>query len=740
MRQLTLLLFLLLSSSLFSQSLKLSDLTLFCGKKSWDEVNNLIRAKGWEYYKSKAGDFDSYNEVVWSYDLDYYDDEAKAWLTLYTYEGLPSKIQYQLSNRKAFQSIESSISAAGFKKVSSDIFDDQVTAEYVNDKYKLTIFYSKLDDDDYYEVSSTAYIITVTKKGTIYDPDNGLKYSFRDDLTIESEYHLKDGELDGQMIEFYPDGSKKTISNWSKGKISGKIVNYDEEGNVSSEYFVANELLNGIRKDYESGILVREVNFKNDEEEGIEKTYYLNGKLKWTINFSNGKRNGIYQEYNMDGLMVRKETYVNDLLIGPFENILFDDEDKPFEIVRGNLVDDKLDGKVVVLSFKEKDTLRVQYYQNGLKSGKWLEYKNKKIAYEYGYKDDQLDGYFAQYFTSGEHVGKIVKECYYKNGSKHGTEKIHFKLFDVLGDYNEPSGSIFLPAKEVINYSNGLKNGSYYNHELEYLHSEGEYLNDMKTGYWIETETGTFWDSSTALILKGNYNMDQREGVWKGYVGDKLYIEFNCKNGRHDGPWQFYNPDGTLGTGYMLKDDKRTEIKQYSENYNFQNFNLLNEDYNSITVEHELKKNGTVQRIHYKLSNQVSFSDNDFLNYFESQTKATTESDTDLHPNKHGIYYFDNSVKQVKGVFANNVKDGNWTTYYKNQGVIQKSFFLSGNRQSETFTDANGYPFTGILTINNTKTILSIKIKDGLRNGPTIETLNGLEISKTKYKKGVLKE
>jgi antitoxin component YwqK of YwqJK toxin-antitoxin module len=740
MRQLTLLLFLLLSSSLFSQSLKLSDLILFCGKKNWDEVNNLISAKGWEYFTSQEGDFDSYNEVTWSYDRNYYNDKAKGWLTLYTYEGLPSKIQYQVFNKKGFQTIESSIGASGFKKTSSEILDDIVLAEYVNDKYTLSLSYSKIETDYYYESASTSYTIVVTKKGTVYDPDNGLKYTFRDDLSIESEYHLKDGEFDGQMIEYYPDGSKKSISHWTKGKLNGKVTHYDEEGNLSSEFFIANELLNGIRKDYESGILVREVNFKNDEEEGVEKTYHLNGKLKWTINFSNGKRNGIYQEYNMDGLMVRKETYINDLLIGPFENILFDEENKPFEIVRGNLVDDKLDGKVVILSYKEKDTLRIQNYQNGLKSGKWLEYENKKIAYEYGYKDDELDGVFKEYFTEGEYIGKVIKEGFYRNGKKHGTEKIFYKLFDTVDANGEPTGAIFLPVLEITNYIDGLKNGYYSYEDDGILYEAGEYVKDQKTGQWLETEFGFYWDSTNLLQLKGMYFQDKKEGVWKGYIDDRLYVSISYKNGVLEGPWQFYRNDGSLGTGYEYENGKRVAIHFYDDNTNYQNITLIKYEKNLTHVEVELKSDQSVRRIDYVVADQVMFNDPDFTKYFNDQTNATSEPDPELNNKKEGRYYYKNPIKEVKGFYTSNLKSGEWVTTYKKEGIKQYETYRQNNLLAETFTDANNSPYTGTLNYDKGKVQISIKIKDGVRNGPTTETLDGMEISKTKYKKGVVKE
>jgi hypothetical protein len=75
----------------------------------------LTIAKGWEYYNSKAGNSETYNEVSWSFGLEPYNDKAKGWLTLYTYEGLPSKIWFQVFSKKIFTQIETSIASAGFK-------------------------------------------------------------------------------------------------------------------------------------------------------------------------------------------------------------------------------------------------------------------------------------------------------------------------------------------------------------------------------------------------------------------------------------------------------------------------------------------------------------------------------------------------------------------------------------------------------------------------------------------------
>ena len=85
-----------------SQNLSLNELFTLCNKPNWDEVNEYMLKKGWEYHESSKGDDSHYNTITWSYEKEYYGDKAKGWFYLYTYEGYPNKISYSFFNKIIF--------------------------------------------------------------------------------------------------------------------------------------------------------------------------------------------------------------------------------------------------------------------------------------------------------------------------------------------------------------------------------------------------------------------------------------------------------------------------------------------------------------------------------------------------------------------------------------------------------------------------------------------------------------
>ena len=85
---------LLLTVVLFSvtasaNSLSLDELQSICSKKKWEEVNQYLTNKGWEYESSKKGSSTQYNLITWSFNKNY-NGSASNWLKLFTYVDSPT--------------------------------------------------------------------------------------------------------------------------------------------------------------------------------------------------------------------------------------------------------------------------------------------------------------------------------------------------------------------------------------------------------------------------------------------------------------------------------------------------------------------------------------------------------------------------------------------------------------------------------------------------------------------------
>ena len=146
-------------SSIYAQKLTLTDLTSLCSKKNWEEVNQTLRVKGWEYHESSKGNTYQYNTITWSYEKSRYDNKALAWFYLFTYDGLPNKITYTVHNQDSYSIIQKSIATAGFKLTDSEIEDNEIISTYASSNYTLKISTRKATRNDYWESSITTYSI-----------------------------------------------------------------------------------------------------------------------------------------------------------------------------------------------------------------------------------------------------------------------------------------------------------------------------------------------------------------------------------------------------------------------------------------------------------------------------------------------------------------------------------------------------------------------------------------------------
>ena len=708
-----------------SQKLTISDLTLLCSKKTWSEVNSIITKKGWNYHSSEQGDFESFNEVNWAYDLNMYDDKAKGWVTLYTYEGLPSKISYEVFNKNSFTIIENSIKAAGFKVTTTEILDNQVLAEYANKEYYLTVSYSTIEDDDdyYYTSNRTAYTILITKKGTIYDDDNGEKSEFDDDLNLARTYNLKDGKLNGLSTEFYTNGIIKSKSNWTNNVLNG-----------------ANELFD------ENGILTERKNFVNGKKEGKLTGYYPSGKIKYQVTFVNDLENGKYYFYDENGSITSEETFVNGVKSGPFVYTYAPSETGSVEksvIVTGNFSEDKRNGQVIVREYADKDTLQIQNYVDGIKNGKWIDFSDKKIEAIYYYSNDELEGKYTEYFTTGDLAGEIIQESFYSNGLLNGQRTVYYKSF-IIQNQDRIDNEVYLPVKEISTFKNNFLDGFYSNTEFDILMAEGFYKSDEKIGKWIEVEYLDTDSNAVMIQFEGNYKDNLKNGLWEGKINNKLYISYTYLNGLLDGVSYIYNQQGFPKEKRNFKKDKITEVSLYENNQINTSIKILNRDLNGYSVEFQdnlpdlqIVINFFIP-IEYRLDEDISR----IYDKLMSLTNIFPSDDDRTMRFRQGNFTLENDAFKVEGKYINNQLEGPHITFYKNQKISKISSYEKGTLISESYLNEAKENFSGTLKYTDSNLLYEVKIKKGLRNGVSkiIDLKTKEIIEEVKYSKGIKKE
>ena len=286
------------------------------------------------------------------------------------------------------------------------------------------------------------------------------------------------------------EGSRKNINsidNKSINNIKTKVCN-DNKSNTAK-----NTGRTGVkRRCYLDNSLYSVTSYKEGKKDGLEETYFQNGKVKNKKYFSQGKLNG-YEENYLKGSRFDKEG-----------NEVFDSN--------GNLV------QIYYLSFKG-------YYQDGLKEGDHtFYYSNRIIKKALSYKKGVLNGEYKSFSSNGNLKEKII----YSKGIYDGT----FEQYKVNGS----------PIVK-LNYKKGKKNGleEIFNQKTEQIEVRTYFVQDVMNGIFEE------YYPDGVIRASGKFRWGKRDGEWQAYYFDgTLAVKSLYRNGRLEGSLEEYYEDGAL--------------------------------------------------------------------------------------------------------------------------------------------------------------------------------------------------
>ncbi len=631
----------LFPTAVHCQNLSVNELFSLCRKTNWDQVNEYMLAKGWEYYQSSKGDDTHYNTIVWSFKKNPYNQKAQGWFHLYTYEGLPNKIAYSFFNKPSYTTIRNGISGYGLKLVSNSIEDDEIITRYSGADYMVTLSTSKRENEDglYSEANSmTAYSVGVIKKAGVYDKDNGLKKVYDEAGNLESEFTLKDGKMNGVAKAYYASGQLKVTANVVDGKRQGLSKEYDEDGNLSAEYIYKNDQRNGPYKIYENGNVKLTGSLLNGEKDGVFKEYDSDGKLSVEYSMKAGLLQGSCTEYYYYEKLVIKilGTYDKDQKTGVWQTLRVE-KDKSRTIAFTTYLDDEKHGP-----FKEikSDSILVGTYNNGELDGEIKIYRSS-FASLFGYIDgdtakSQLvtvgsyrngnrDGYWKYYTMKGQ----LSEEGTYYNELKSGAWKYYLPSFlDQKGNLSAFSGKLFM----IETYKDGRKDGKQTiygyldrspvacatdkaidtdNLVLSDTCYQYFYRNSFRTAYYKSDQLhGPFEqkDSVGTLIAKGNFLNGKKDGLWtESFVRTKkdgkqfyVFLRGTYRGGLEEGTWEEFKDDGYVYIAYTYEAgelngkttsysrDKKPLKDAYYQNGFLQKLDLYDSTANNLFTSYEI--------------------------------------------------------------------------------------------------------------------------------------------------------
>jgi antitoxin component YwqK of YwqJK toxin-antitoxin module len=177
---------------------------------------------------------------------------------------------------------------------------------------------------------------------------------------------------------------------------------------------------------------------------------------------------------------------------------------------------------------------------NGLKQGKWIEYRNSKYkpttidSAQYYiltfYKDDKPEAVQRIYYNSG----KLYSETPFSNGKKNGVVKSFYEngqlwtessySDDILNGMSKSFDKSGRLSSEMP-FTNDKINGIYKSYDANgQLQTEITYRDDKRNGVYKSYYEGE-------LVTEGIYKDDQKNGIQKSYYNGKISREVNYVDG-----------------------------------------------------------------------------------------------------------------------------------------------------------------------------------------------------------------
>jgi TonB family protein len=301
---------------------------------------------------------------------------------------------------------------------------------------------------------------------------DGHFYSYHPSGTISVEGGMRDNIHVGEWRTYYKSGAIKSVEIYSENESRKKVVNYDEQQNITSE----------------GGKLKSAKNKYVYIPDGLWKYYYPNStKLYYVKFFSEGVLNGPYGQYDeISGKVRKKGKYKEGKIDGEWES--YDENGKPIQKV--TFVTGKRDGPctfhssdlMVITGQYEKDKCERKwnmFYEGSSKLAGEIDYLNdfgKVVYYDTstgairtvgGYRGRLRHGDYKRYYIG---TAKVKDAFTYQNGLAEGSDIEYDSLGNITKETRYLHGRRYGPTKQ--NYAGGINRWM-----------EVDYVNDTLHGY-----------------------------------------------------------------------------------------------------------------------------------------------------------------------------------------------------------------------------------------------------------------
>ncbi|CAI6149745.1 MAG: hypothetical protein SPLUMA2_SPLUMAMAG2_01616 [uncultured Sulfurimonas sp.] len=182
----------------------------------------------------------------------------------------------------------------------------------MNTSLKLLFFFSLINISLYGELVNTYFEHGELKAQTHYVNGTNTKLQVGIKHGVEKVYYEMGAlayyvnyvadERDGKLTWYDKEGNKLADMFYKDGKLQGLEQSYYKNGKIKHTVIYINNMKEGKQEEFfDNGVLALEVIYRHNKKEGMQKEYTLSGKLYTQVLYKNNYKEGVQGWYNENG-------------------------------------------------------------------------------------------------------------------------------------------------------------------------------------------------------------------------------------------------------------------------------------------------------------------------------------------------------------------------------------------------------------------------------------------------------
>ena len=524
---------------------------------------------------------------------------------------------------------------------------------------------------------------------------------------------------------------------------TGHVWQYDDDGNVESEWYLKEGKKSGKSKSFEKGKLKSEQTYVDGEANGFYKSYYDNGQIQYDLILKNDKPEGQYKEYLENGTLIADGTMHEWKFSGMRK--IYNEYDSTITAIY-NFKEDLFHGHIVIFD-KNGSIKKEGDFTEGTGQLITKDSLGRILCIEPYINNNQENGNEIHYTYNVNNRIEGITITEYKNGIETGNAQIISR--DTMVEVSENGNLITLYVTKDSLFTENYKLKTWT--KTHTIHLQNGERNGRE---WIRIPVDDGFD-----YVECTYSNDVLHGAYRVFHNStdnfgtaKLSYSFSYSNGMPHGKYTHYGSDST----YVSKIFDHGEITYCMIPFNTDA--IPDASFVPYQIEFErLENKNHWKRTFYYRDSIVEQTLHFFMEYPCPIVSLTTPPDYRYDTYTPEIFYFPlsdgicnesvypdgayhctykNGTKDIKGQYYKLNKIGEWAITYPKQSIKQ---VITYNRYSvqetEIFYTMEGQLYSGAFIEDFPDSYMVCPIKKGIRHGTAkiYSTATRQVIGKKKY-------